>query len=380
MAVRPHPTKQGAFQIDFRPFGIKGPRERLMYVGTEEGARNYEIELTQQSKPLAAENVLSTKVGDLYSLYLQNLKNNSHSQLKFYKGEKLPGTVIDFIYAWNRLRPHFANQRVVHLTLQTFEDYKTLRLAAKIKKKTINRELSYLSSMIKCGVEHKKCKPLQFKIPFFPKRQTKPDIPIVHTIDETQAIIENIPTRRHPLVKDLLTLIYDHGLRRSEGFNLIAENINLGQDREKGYGWFKVVGKGTKERIIPVMTERSYEILTQRLREVKKGYLFLNPETGEPYKDLRAALKSASKTAKVSKKITHHLLRHDWGTHAMELNIDPRATQAIMGHEDQATTAIYTHIAMTFLGKEGKKMGDEINRRNKPVKPEKKKKPARADK
>lgn len=339
MSVRKHPSKPNTWIIDYYPVGRKGKRERIQFVGNEAEARALELEIRRQhvnSTPL------NPKIVDAIPDWLQEVENNY--QLT---------TLRDAKNCLKHLVPFFGHMFFNRLTPAIIEKYKSQRLATTVKRRTVNKELSYLSSLINWAVDNGYAEPLPFKIKKFPKvKSPKPSLP--HP-DEIEAMIEHI----EPQYRPILLLLYDGGMRRSEALTLKAEAVNLKT------GLIQFVGKGGKERIIPIATERLKEELTALLKRIRRGYLFVNPKTGKPYDSIRKALLRAAEKAGVEKRVYHHLLRHSFGTYALEAGMNLRAIQGMLGHSTIKTTEIYTQLLSDHLASESKKFGAFIGRKRK---------------
>jgi site-specific recombinase XerD len=328
----------GVFVIDWRPHGRSGKRERLEYIGTEPGARDYAMELQRQARPSISARPSPT-VGDLLPEWLVE-----------YRVDMAQSTVHDFHWAYKRLEPHFGKIPINRLTPAMIEAYKAARLQDGVKKRTINRELSYLSTIIRWAEDRQHVDPLPFRIKQFRKRDTVAPRPVVHTMDELQQILEHLnPDRR-----GLVLLMYDAGLRRTEALTIKGNQVDLATRQ------IRVIGKGNKERILPIITERLYIELRDAKKAAGKGYLYTNKITGKPYVNIRVALRNAAERAGVDKRIYHHLLRHDHGTHTAMAGVDLRAVQKMLGHSSFSTTELYTHLAGDFLRSEGQKFADML--------------------
>lgn len=143
----------------------------------------------------------------------------------------------------------------------------------------------------------------------------------------------------------MLELLYASGLRVSEVVSLKINDLNFEA------GFLRVVGKGTKERVIPMNNrakgkiERYMRELRPRLvRKKQSPYLFLT-NRGEPMTRQRfwQTLKKLGSRAGVT--ITPHTVRHTFATHLLEGGADLRSVQKMLGHSDISTTQIYTKVS-----------------------------------
>jgi integrase/recombinase XerD len=178
-------------------------------------------------------------------------------------------------------------------------------------------------------------------------------LPDVLTIDHVAALLE-APDRQTTLgLRDaaMLELIYAAGLRVSELVNLELICLNLEA------GFVRVLGKGSKERIVPI-GRKAIDCLYQYLESARKvqlkektsRYVFVaragRPMTRQGFWKL---LRQYCLQAGIKKKVTPHSLRHSFASHLLEGGADLRAVQVMLGHVDIATTQIYTHIAQKRL-------------------------------
>jgi integrase/recombinase XerD len=150
----------------------------------------------------------------------------------------------------------------------------------------------------------------------------------------------------------MLETLYSCGLRVSELINLQISNIF------KKDGFIKVVGKGNKERLVPISDKAINEInnyLPDRhsLSKIEKkdaDILFLN-RRGRRLSRVMIfiIIKALAEKVEIKKKISPHTFRHSFATHLVEGGADLRAVQEMLGHESIITTEIYTHIDREYL-------------------------------
>ncbi|WP_126971471.1 site-specific tyrosine recombinase XerD [Gynurincola endophyticus] len=186
-----------------------------------------------------------------------------------------------------------------------------------------------------------------------PKLRRK--LPEVLSVEEIEAIIGQIDlsTPEGLRNKAMLETLYSCGLRVSELIGLTINNMFL------DVGFIRVIGKGDKERLIPIGQEAvkhiGFYLSYRKQMKVIKGndqYLFLN-RRGKQLTRVMVflILKELTAAAGVKKNISPHTFRHSFATHLIEGGADLRAVQEMLGHESITTTEIYTHIDRNFLRK-----------------------------
>lgn len=210
------------------------------------------------------------------------------------------------------------------------------------------------------------------------RAQERKHIPVVLTKEEVFEIIENLGGVYHLVV----SLMYGCGLRMSEVINLRIKDIDFGFD--KIYIWDS---KTLKDRTIPLPKKLKNRLIVQveevsklHKQDLKNGYgsvympfafekkypntqyeekwQFLFPMTKvskDPRshttrrhhiheKTLGRNIKQASQKAKLNKRVTSHIFRHSYATHLLQVGIDLRTIQELLGHRSVETTMIYTHV------------------------------------
>ncbi len=178
-------------------------------------------------------------------------------------------------------------------------------------------------------------------------------LPEVLTLREVDNLL-SIPSGRDWMSirdKAALEVMYATGLRVSEIVELLTNNVNLEM------GFLKCVGKGGKERIVPLgkkaagSVRRYLEKVRHRL--VKKrtdAHLFLS-RLGRKIsrQTFWRMIGKYARLAKILKKIKPHTLRHSFATHLLERGADLRSVQEMLGHANISTTQLYTHISRERL-------------------------------
>ena len=152
----------------------------------------------------------------------------------------------------------------------------------------------------------------------------------------------------------IIEVLFSCGLRVSELVNLRLSNLYLDE------GYIHVVGKGNKERLVPISAQAVKEVrLWFSVRchmDIKKGeedYVFLNRRGAHLTRTMiLIMIKRLAVEAGIQKTISPHTLRHSFATALLEGGADLRAIQAMLGHEHIATTEIYTHVDTTTLRRE----------------------------
>lgn len=181
-------------------------------------------------------------------------------------------------------------------------------------------------------------------------------LPQVLTVAEINALLKVAETSRDKLIIELL---YGAGLRVSELAGLTIKDLNL------SHGYVRCLGKGSKERIVPI---------GRAALEALRNYLAAEGRTSDPEpanKSNRAirpllidrkggkisrlviwqAVKRLAKRAKLKKDLSPHTLRHSFATHLLENGADLRVVQELLGHSSIITTQLYTHVSRMHLKK-----------------------------
>lgn len=180
------------------------------------------------------------------------------------------------------------------------------------------------------------------------------NLPDFLSLDEINRIVQAIDLSKPEGERNraILETMYSCGLRVSELVNLRLSCLY------PDLGFVKVIGKGDKERLVPIGNTalKFIEIYRSQVRAhipVKKGsedILFLNRRGGGLTRQMIfILLKDLVQTAGIKKTVSPHTFRHSFATHLVEAGADLRAVQEMLGHESITTTEIYTHLDRAYL-------------------------------
>jgi len=213
------------------------------------------------------------------------------------------------------------------------------------------RHLVSIRGFYRFAVQEKVLKHDPSRLVDLPKTGLK--LPDVLSVDEVSELLGTPDTIKPIGARDaaMLELLYAAGLRVSELVNLKLQDVNIEA------GFVRVLGKGSKERVVPIglhakekiefYLENSRKIL---LKNQVSHYLFVaraaKPITRQGFWKL---LRRYAAQAHLNKKVSPHSLRHSFATHLLEGGADLRAVQVMLGHVDISTTQIYTHVTRKHL-------------------------------
>ena len=271
----------------------------------------------------------------LDSLWLE--KNLSQNTLESYKNDL------------NKFRNFLEknNQSVLKADHFLILSFLSFLLDKGFSSKTVSRNISSLKSFFKylISVEHIKINPmLNIDAP-----KSGLFLPTTLTVEETQQILD-APNELRPIEmrdKAMLYTLYATGMRISELISLNMHNVDLTR------GSVQVIGKGGKERLIPLTNDAITMIkkyLTNARDKLSKGKDHNNIFVSTHGKQISRhsfwhRIKVYLKKVDVKKEVHPHTLRHAFATHMLNNGADLRSVQLLLGHSDLATTQIYTHVA-----------------------------------
>jgi integrase/recombinase XerD len=182
--------------------------------------------------------------------------------------------------------------------------------------------------------------------------QAERKLPKVLSVAEVEGLLQ-APDNTPFGIRDkaMLELLYATGLRVSELIQLDLADVHITM------GFVRCVGKGNKERIIPLgrLATEAISTYIERGRASLVGKyttnaLFLNHQGNRLTRQgFWKILKKLAQKANIQKDLTPHTLRHSFATHLLENGADLRAVQEMLGHADISTTQIYTHVSKVRL-------------------------------
>jgi integrase/recombinase XerD len=187
-----------------------------------------------------------------------------------------------------------------------------------------------------------------FRSPHLPER-----LPKFLTLDEMDRLL-GVPAKSSFALlraQTALELLYATGMRASELLTLRPEYVNLAE------GWVRVLGKGSKERMIPIHDRAKRRLAayleTRNLRFTDRACgheVFVN-RSGKALSrvQLWRDLRSLGRKAGLGRDLHPHLIRHTFATHLLKGGADARSLQELLGHSSLSTTQVYTHLDRSDL-------------------------------
>ncbi|MFH1339133.1 MAG: site-specific tyrosine recombinase XerD [Candidatus Omnitrophota bacterium] len=211
---------------------------------------------------------------------------------------------------------------------------------------SIARKLAAIKSFYRFLVREKILKQDPTSLMESPKLWRK--IPDTLSLQEVENLIAQPDLRKKGGIRDraILELLYATGMRVSELTQLKIQDVNL------DVGFVRCLGKGNKERIVP-LGRKAIEWLSKYIKN-ERPYFLKKASTEALFltrlhkrisrQSIWKMFKRYARRARIRKEIHPHILRHSFATHLLERGADLRSVQEMLGHSDISTTQIYTHI------------------------------------
>ena len=219
------------------------------------------------------------------------------------------------------------------------------RLYGKNKRVSISRKLASIRTFFEFLIRNGTIKSNPAKLVPTPKGEKR--LPTFLTVDEVVKLVETPGSENVYESRDraILELLYSCGLRVSELVGINLNNLDLISMS------VKVLGKGNKERMVPLGSKACTAIKTylrQRLDlKPEDDYLFVNSRGGRlSTRSIDRIIKKYAAISGIPKNISPHVLRHTFATHLLGGGADLRAIQEMLGHKSLSTTQRYTHISI----------------------------------
>ncbi|NWG27755.1 MAG: tyrosine-type recombinase/integrase [Ignavibacteriaceae bacterium] len=284
------------------------------------------------------------QIAEGYLIYIRNIRRYSPNTIKSYKADL--NEFIDYCKEFDKLDVMLINERFIKSYLMNLSE-------KNIEKISIVRKLSSLRGLFRFAYRENIIKQNPTSQLRNPKTSKKlPEITSAENILKTFQLADE--AEDNPLlIRVIFELLYGCSLRVSELCNLKVGDVNLEN------GVLRVLGKGTKTRIVPI-GEKSKKNLTDYLNSFPvKSYSepFLRNKAGKKLYEkyiYRIVNKYLSKVTDIKKK-SPHILRHSSATHMLDSGADLTAVKEILGHENLRTTQIYTHVSIERLKQSYKK-------------------------
>jgi len=178
-------------------------------------------------------------------------------------------------------------------------------------------------------------------------------LPGVISVNEVEALLDacDVTTPKGQRNLAMMEIMYGAGLRVSELIFLKVVDVNLDA------GLVRVMGKGAKERIVPIGSKAKdaarlwlEQGRPKELKQLSSDFLFIaragKPMTRQAFWKI---IKKYALVAGITRPVSPHTLRHSFATHLIEGGADLRSVQTMLGHSDISTTQIYTHISRDYL-------------------------------
>lgn len=236
---------------------------------------------------------------------------------------------------------YFSSKNKKEITLEDFSDYLIYLNDKNYKRTSVIRKSTAIKTFLKFLKNENKTSIVISEIKI-PKKERK--LPDILTVSEVKLLFSapDIKTYKGLLDLVMIEMCYYCGLRVSELCNLKIEDINFTALH------LKVLGKGSKERIVPFSEElASYLTLyLQRREKILNPFLFVHQNGKRVSRQyLFLEIKKYALEKGINKNIHPHLFRHTFATNLLENGANLKQVQALLGHKNIETTEIYTHVS-----------------------------------
>lgn len=255
-------------------------------------------------------------------------------------------TVYSYEIELKKFEDFFKNKLTFQISRDDLRRYLKSLSEKKLNEKSIAHNISVIRSFYKFLIITKKIEKnisLMIDLPKIPK-----NLPNVLSIEDVNTLLDiNIKDKYSMRNKAMLELLYSTGLRVSELINIKINDISLEE------ALVKTLGKGSKERIIPIGEIAIYylniyinDYRYSFIKNKQSDYLFLSSRGDKISRQaFFKIIKQIAKEKNIKTEISPHTLRHSFATHMLNGGADLRSIQELLGHSNISTTQIYTHIS-----------------------------------
>lgn len=258
-------------------------------------------------------------------------------------------TIISYREDLNSYMDFLESNAVASLSATTKNDIINFMVRQKEKGISVNsvaRRLAAIKSFYRFLVRERILKNDPTSLVDSPKLWKK--VPETLSINEVELLLSEPDLKDIRGIRDraILETLYATGMRVSEAAGLKSADVNF------DIGFLRCIGKGSKERVIPlgkkaISSIRKYQTASRPklLKKKESDYLFVNRFGSRiSRQSLWKIIKRYARQAGIKKEIKPHILRHSFATHLLEKGADLRSVQEMLGHSNISTTQIYTHI------------------------------------
>ncbi|HAW80896.1 MAG TPA: site-specific tyrosine recombinase XerD [Balneola sp.] len=285
---------------------------------------------------------------DLYFQFIKLEKGLSKNSIDSYKNDIK--RYIDFLVFNKKIND------LSGVTLTHIEDFLNFLIDSEcLSTSSLARNISSIRSFHEFATVEGFAQANPAELIELPKKAKK--LPEVLDVAEIEALLSSPNTEKPAGIRDkaILECLYGTGMRVSELTGLEMDRLFF------EIGFIRVIGKGNKERLVPVgeAAQEAIEHYVEHIRPLffkpkkadkAKNKVFLNQRGGALTRmSVWNIVQKAANTAEIKKPVYPHIFRHSFATHLLEGGADLRAVQEMLGHSSIITTETYTHIDRSFL-------------------------------
>lgn len=305
-------------------FQLNGERHHKLCAGAttlkeaEKMENAFKYKLMQQQNGVIPRELKHITINKLFKIYTEYSEVNKKS----YKSDISRTKLIKQFFGENTLIKDIQPEKI--------EKFKDFLLEQNRSKMTVNRYLEQLKTAFRMAIDNdyllkNPCKNIKkFPVKNYSVRYLKED--------EEKRLFKALPD----YLKGIVIVALNTGLRKSNILELKWEQVNF------DFKFIEILeNKGNKHIMLP-LNDTLYNFFIKTPEVERIGYIFINPETGSPYKDIKKAWQTALKQAGIEN-FRFHDLRHTVGTRLAKENVPVNIIKEILAHSDVKTTMRYVH-------------------------------------